>query len=190
VRRSERAEGYAVTIEWPIHIVVQGKAQPAGSKDAFVIPGTNRASVVDANPHLKPWQVTVSWEARDQYRGKPMTCAVDVEIVVVRKWRTGDYGTGRNAGVLKDHAPLQPTTAPDVLKLARGIEDALTGIVYQDDALIVNEFLQKRYGHEPRVEIRVRPTALTCVRDLLLLGADAPARPSELHEFEQLSLVA
>ena len=35
---------------------------------------------------------------------------------------------------------------PDVLKLARGVEDALTGIVWRDDAQIVNESLNKVVG--------------------------------------------
>jgi Holliday junction resolvase RusA-like endonuclease len=48
---------------------------------------------------------------------------------------------------------------PDVLKLARAVEDALTGILYRDDAQIVTEVLRKRYGDPPRVEIRLSPVA-------------------------------
>lgn len=39
---------------------------------------------------------------------------------------------------------------PDVLKLARGVEDALTGIVWRDDAQIVNESLSKVVVAPPR----------------------------------------
>jgi predicted short-subunit dehydrogenase-like oxidoreductase (DUF2520 family) len=43
-----------------------------------------------------------------------------------------------------------------VLKLARGVEDALTGIVWRDDAQIVVEHLEKRYGSPARCEVRVK----------------------------------
>lgn len=75
----------------------------------------------------------------------------------------GHYGTGRNAGVLKDSAPDFPTTKPDGLKLARSVEDALTGVVYLDDALIVEGVQRKRYGPRYQVDVvveRVRPSDL------------------------------
>lgn len=174
--------------DWPIRIVIRGKAEPAGSKTGFVIPGTKRVSIVDANKKAKPWKQGVAADACDQYKGEPLTCAVDVLMVFTMPRPKGHYGTGRNAQLLKENAPLQPTVAPDVLKLARGVEDALTGIVYRDDAQIVNEALQKRYGETPMVEILVRPTALTCVRDLLIMDM-ADVAPPEMIEYQQLALV-
>lgn len=174
--------------EWPIRIVVNGSAAPAGSKRLVRNKKTGEAYVIDANKKAKPWKTNVADRAREQYDGPLLDCALDVEMIFVIPWRKGDFGTGRNAGVLKDHAPLQPTSSPDVLKLARGVEDALTGVVYRDDARIVNESLQKRYGDTARVEIRIRPTALTCVSDLVLLGQTRPPRPTETLPFEQLSL--
>jgi Holliday junction resolvase RusA-like endonuclease len=175
--------------EWPIKIVCHGKAQSAGSKKSVPTPKGWR--IVDDNERSKPWQGIVGAAAAEQYGlGKPLTCAVDVEMIFVMKRRKGDFGTGRNAEVLKDTAPLQPTGMPDVLKLARGVEDALTGIVWKDDAQIVNESLSKVYGDRPRVEIRVRPTALTCVRDLVMMGLAKPPRPAMPQvDWEQLSLV-
>lgn len=37
---------------------------------------------------------------------------------------------------------------PDVSKLLRGIEDAMTGIVWQDDSQVVGADVTKRYAHE------------------------------------------
>lgn len=175
--------------DWPIHIVVYGKAAPQGSKKA--VPTKQGWRVVDDNEKKgKPWKANVAAAAMDQYGGPLLTVALDVEMIFVVARRKGDYGTGRNAEVLKDNAPLQPTVMPDVLKLARGVEDALTGVVWRDDALIVNESLQKRYGDRERVEIRIRPTALTCVKDLIMMGQEKPHKPSELVPWEQLTLVA
>jgi hypothetical protein len=65
-----------------------------------------------------------------------------------------DYGTGRNANVLKDWAKdAKPTAKPDLLKLGRAVEDAMSGIIYRDDSQIVEEALLKHYGDKPGVDI-------------------------------------
>jgi Holliday junction resolvase RusA-like endonuclease len=51
-----------------------------------------------------------------------------------------------------------PAKPPDVLKLARAVEDALTGALWTDDALVVSEYLLKRYappGGPERVTVTV-----------------------------------
>jgi Holliday junction resolvase RusA-like endonuclease len=57
---------------------------------------------------------------------------------------------------LKPNAPKYPTTRPDALKLARAAEDALTGIIWTDDAVTVDLTIKKRYGELPGVNITVR----------------------------------
>lgn len=52
---------------------------------------------------------------------------------------------------------IAPATRPDVLKLARCAEDSLTGIVWRDDAQIVEEHLFKYWGEPARVEIEIKP---------------------------------
>lgn len=198
-----------MTTEWPIRIVVPGKAEPAGSKTSFIpksnemimrlvaahtpeqvkeILGGLRANVVDANRGSSGWKEAVAWRAVEQYKGKPLTGPLDVEAIFVVSRLKGHYGTGRNADLLKDSAPLYPAVRPDATKFWRGVEDALTGIVWIDDGQVVNQTIQKRYGDNPRVEIRVRPTAVTTVRDLVVLGEERPERPSVIVPFEQLSL--
>ena len=52
-----------------------------------------------------------------------------------------------------------PTSKPDLSNYLKGIEDALNGVVYDDDAQIVSEYQEKRYvadGVEPSVRVRVR----------------------------------
>lgn len=49
-----------------------------------------------------------------------------------------------------------PTSKPDLLKLARGVEDALTGIVYEDDAQIVFETMRKQWSQIEGVQVRVQ----------------------------------
>ncbi|MBF0342774.1 MAG: RusA family crossover junction endodeoxyribonuclease, partial [Nitrospirae bacterium] len=51
-----------------------------------------------------------------------------------------------------------PTSKPDLSNYIKGIEDALNGIAYHDDAQIVSESPHKRYadGIEPCVRIQIR----------------------------------
>jgi Holliday junction resolvase RusA-like endonuclease len=136
----------------PLAFTVHGSPAPAGSKKA--VPIGKRWGVVDANPKAKGWKVQVAQHAgiamqgRELYRG-PLKLTLRF---YVRRPKS-HYAA---SGLVRPAAPEHPTSKPDVLKLARGVEDALTGVVYGDDAQIVTEFLAKRYGPE-RVEIVVEP---------------------------------
>lgn len=54
-----------------------------------------------------------------------------------------------------------PDKKPDLDKLIRAVGDALTGVIYTDDARIVTITASKDYGVTPRVEIAVGPAADT-----------------------------
>lgn len=148
-------------------VVINGVAQPAGSKTGYVptdadgqpyrrANGTIICNIVDANPKSKGWKAHVRnqafrvWGAR-----KLLDCPLYAEVVFYKERPKGHFGTGRNSERLKDSADAFPTGSPDALKLMRGVEDALTSVVYRDDALIVSEFISKRYGSPARVEIQI-----------------------------------
>ena len=54
---------------------------------------------------------------------------------------------------------LKPTGRPDLDNVAKAFTDALNGVVYRDDALIVRATLEKRYGPAPLVVATVRVVA-------------------------------
>lgn len=140
-----------------IRIVVIGKPQTAGSKNAFVIPGTNRASVSDDNKKSRGWKNQVAEKAVDAMAGRELLLGpLEVTMTFFRQRPQGHFGTGKNEQTVKASSPKHPTTKPDVLKQARAAEDALTSIVYRDDAQIVDEHLYKRFGVPERLEIVVR----------------------------------
>lgn len=122
-------------------------------------PNQQFPSVVDANPKSKDWKSYVKLQASQQWQGGLLQGPLQVTFLFLVSRPQGHYGTGRNAGKLKDSAPRYPAKKPDLLKLARGVEDALTGSVYGDDAQIVEEILRKRYVRRPedppRVDIEV-----------------------------------
>jgi Holliday junction resolvase RusA-like endonuclease len=141
---------------------VDGKPQPAGSKRAFVLRGganAGRAIVTDANPKSKDWKVDVKHEAQRAYSGEPWDGPIELTLRFFAERPKSHYRSGANADKLKDSAPVFPTSKPDVLKLARGVEDAITAIIWKDDAQIVTEKLTKRYGR-PGVEIEIREASI------------------------------
>lgn len=137
-----------------------GKPEPAGSKRAFVLKGgahAGRAIITDANAKAKPWQQTVKHAAMEVYRGDPLQGPLQLDITFTLLRPQSHYGSGKNADKVKDSAPKYPMSKPDALKLARAVEDALSGIVYVDDAQIVSEHLFKVYGPRQGAKIEVAP---------------------------------
>lgn len=137
-----------------VHFTAHGQAKPAGSKRAFKNPKTGALIVTDDSKGSKPWKQQVAGACLDRLpdgwellRGIPL----GLELTFYRARPKGHHG---RRGVLPS-APAWPMTRPDVLKLARGVEDALTGVLWHDDAAIVVETLQKRWGEPERVEITV-----------------------------------
>lgn len=143
-----------------IRFFVPGRAAPAGSKKAFYIKSLGRAVITDANAKAAPWRQTVKVFAFQAYQGPLLTgpLVLDVTFLVARP--KGHYGTGKNAGRIKGTAPIAPTSKPDATKLLRGTEDALTGILWGDDAQIVDQHARKRYSDHPGAIIEVRPFTL------------------------------
>lgn len=139
----------------PIRFTVFGHAEPAGSKRAFRHPHTGQPIITDANPKARGWKDCVAAAAADAYCGPLLDGALSLSLTFFRPRPKGHFRTGKMAGLLRESAPLYPSTKPDSLKLARGVEDALTGVVYRDDALVVELEVRKRYGEPARVEIMV-----------------------------------
>lgn len=146
----------------PLQFVVYGTPQPAGSKRGFPITnkttGKIRVILTDANPKAKDWKGSVMAAASVAYDGLLLLGPLNVEIRLYFHRPKGDYGTGRNAGKLKPSAPSHKITSPDLFKCARGVEDALQGIVYKNDSQIVVEKLEKFFcgiDERPRAEITV-----------------------------------
>ncbi|MGW7710915.1 RusA family crossover junction endodeoxyribonuclease [Streptomyces sp. NPDC054771] len=120
-----------------LEIVVRGLPGPQGSKRHV---GGGR--MVESSAKVTPWREAVVWaavRARKQARDfAPLTGPVRADMIFSFDRPKGHFGTGRNAGLVRPSAALRPDVPPDLSKLARSTEDALTTSgVYRDDALIV-----------------------------------------------------
>lgn len=138
----------------PVRFEVFGIPQPAGSKRAFGFrrkDGSIGATVVDDNPKGRQWKTLVSETAARIHPGPLLEGPLRVLFIFEVPRPQGHFG---KKGLLAS-APAYPTVRPDLLKLSRGVEDALSGVVYRDDSQIVEEFLIKRYGERARLCVTI-----------------------------------
>lgn len=130
-------------------------------------------TIEDNAKELDAWRDCVKLRAQAAMVGEPLDGVLVAGFVFDLKRPLGHYGTGRNERVLKHSAPAAPGVIPDVSKLARAVEDAMTGTVYTDDSRIVSHYAAKRYVHrweEPGVHVTVALTNMQTVGDMIAAG--------------------
>jgi Holliday junction resolvase RusA-like endonuclease len=136
-----------------IRFEVVGRAQQKGSARAFVVKGKHsdkvRAVVTSTNTNAKHWEADVRYAA-DQVIAKDhelWTGAVAIAVMFIMP---------RPKSLKEKWAPY--LKAPDLDKLLRCIGDALTNVVWRDDAQVVYGVQHKRYarpGEGPRALVTV-----------------------------------
>lgn len=122
-----------------IAITVYGEPAPQGSKRGFVNKKTGAVILVESSEKVKPWREAVKFAALQARAGAPpLDGSLLVRMVFSVRRNRSHYRTGKNAGILRDDAPTHPNTKPDLSKLLRSTEDALTDAgIWTDDARVV-----------------------------------------------------
>jgi Holliday junction resolvase RusA-like endonuclease len=123
-----------------IRLEVLGTPAPQGSKRAFV-GKSGRAQVIEQNhDRIKSWRgAVVDAVVSAAPPGLPMSGPLQVVMVFGLRRPKSHYRTGKNAHLLRPDAPAYPQGTPDLSKLARATEDALTDAgVWDDDARVVH----------------------------------------------------
>ena len=133
-----------------IHIEISGIPKPGGSKRGFYRGG--KVIITDACKGSKDWKSVVSYSARQQYRGNPLTGSI--RVYVTFRMPRPKYHFKKN-GELSSKAEYYHTKKPDATKLMRSTEDALTGILWADDSQIYHQEITKMYDAKPGVTIEV-----------------------------------
>jgi Holliday junction resolvase RusA-like endonuclease len=180
--------GSGAAVPTALTIVVYGNPGPQGSKDFKGFNGAGRAIMVESSAKVKPWREDV----RAAALAVTVDCRHDTLTALSQHWQCDECGTvisgeGRTVSqptpydcpllvrmVFTLRKPVSapkrrrtwPDRYPDVSKLARSTEDALTGIVWKDDARVVEyERLAKVFpGEDP--EALDRPGALVRIRPI------------------------
>lgn len=130
-----------------VSITVRGLPAPQGSKKHL-----GNGVMVESSAKVKPWRQDVKFAALEAVG--PDWVLLDGPLVASMTFTfarpRSHYRTGRNAHLLRDGAPLRPHFPPDLSKILRSTEDALTGVVWADDARVVGyERLAKHYPGDP-----------------------------------------
>jgi Holliday junction resolvase RusA-like endonuclease len=129
---------------------VTGTAAPQGSKRHV---GGGR--MIESSKALGPWRERVHAKAVETMVGPPITLPVRLSVRFTFMRPRSHYRSGRFQHLVKPNAPPVMMSQPDLSKLIRAIEDALTGVVYRDDAQIVQLYAEKVYGDIPACDIAV-----------------------------------
>lgn len=133
-----------------MRLTVYGVALPQGSKSARVVNG--RAIMTDGfgdKPRqLKSWREAIADAARVWIATNGAPAPLDVPVTLHATFYLPKPKSAPRKAV---HAAKKP----DLSKLTRAIEDALTKLAYTDDSRIVELTVRKRYAIDtaPRVEI-------------------------------------
>jgi Holliday junction resolvase RusA-like endonuclease len=111
----------------------------------------------DNNPALRSWRDAVASEALRAMRSAdyhaPLTGALSLELWFYLPKPKSRPHTLRTERQLAEWA--WPTRRQDADKLARAALDAMTGIVFLDDAQIVNLEIWKVYDDAPGLNVKV-----------------------------------
>lgn len=129
-----------------------------------------RGIMVESSKALKPWREAVKHAALDVRQhlfdidhphgtDDGFWWALDgpliADMIFTFRRPKSHYRTGRNAHLLRDAAPTRPCSPPDLSKLARSTEDALTDAgIWVDDARLV------QYGRLAKVWVSEDTDAL------------------------------
>lgn len=122
-----------------ISFEVHGTPKPKGSARAFIAMkagGKPRAIVTTDNKGLKSWETAVRFAAQAVAGDTLLMGPVTLTVV---------FYLQRPKSVSEKKRPHM-TTAPDLSKLVRGIEDALNEVLWKDDAQVVEIVASKVYA--------------------------------------------
>jgi len=131
-----------------ISFTVPGESIPQGSTKAFTNRKTGRPIVTSDNPRTKSWRVEVAGAAREALSMMDLAMLTGPVELYVCFWRSRPKGHFGRRGLLPS-ALKYPTTKPDIDKLARAVLDALTDVVYRDDAQVVALAARMVYIDDP-----------------------------------------
>jgi Holliday junction resolvase RusA-like endonuclease len=160
-----------------IALTVYGLPAPQGSKRHV-----GNGVMIESSKKVKPWRQDVKQAALDAVQGLADWTPLDGPLVASMTFTfargKGHYRTGRNAHLLRDSAPIRPAVTPDLSKILRSTEDALTGVVWKDDARVVEYLaLGKWYASTDAPDVLAMPGCVIRVWPLeALAGCQWPDR--------------
>lgn len=118
-------------LHFDLPIKIAPKGRPRLGKNGFYTPRKTRLSEYDIKQFI-----------RQKFEHAPITGAVSVSLTFVR---------AKSKNIKRKY----PSTRPDIDNLCKTALDAMNGIVYLDDALIVELHTKKIYGQQDALIIDI-----------------------------------
>jgi crossover junction endodeoxyribonuclease RusA len=126
---------------------VPGVPRPQGSKSVAVDERTGRARLYEQSKYLSGWRRDVGAIAIMNRTG---LAKAGTSVAVIARFA---FPAKKQLSLMSTPAHVKP---PDVDKLLRAVFDALTGIVWDDDAQVTKVEATKCFAGEPGVWLEVR----------------------------------
>lgn len=139
-----------------IEFICYCKPEPQGSAKGFpIMRGNGKMGVVITtdNKKLKPFRQAITQVALLALRDAKVTAPVAEKHVPVKLEINCHFAKPPSTPKKR----WFPVVKPDADKLARAILDALTGVLFADDAQVVELVIGKYYGTPERVAVRMSP---------------------------------
>lgn len=106
-------------------------------------------------PESKKYKELVKLHAAKHKPKELLNEALIVEIDIFKKPPQSISKVKKNRLELENES-LRPLTKPDLDNYAKGIKDALTGVIWTDDSKVVELMVRKFYSLNPRAEVRIK----------------------------------
>nr|WP_278772487.1 RusA family crossover junction endodeoxyribonuclease [Limosilactobacillus mucosae] len=90
--------------------------------------------------------------AKASYHGKPLDGEIYLKVVFYRKIQKSISKKEHDRRASGAHRPIVKADLSNYLK---SFEDALNGVLWKDDAMIVHEEIDKYYSDKPRIEVEI-----------------------------------
>lgn len=123
--------------ELALRFEVIGTPQQRGSKKPCRRGNSGTIILVDSNKKSIAWMDSVRTAAHEAWGRQLLNEPLALGCEFYFRRPKVHYRTGRNAHLMRADAPVHHAKSPDIAKLMRCLEDALTGVVWTDDKLVV-----------------------------------------------------
>ena len=90
--------------------------------------------------------------AAEMYHDAPLEGEIYLKVAFYRKTQKSLSKKEHDRRVSGTHRPI---VKPDASNYLKAFEDALNGIIWADDAMIVHEEIDKYYSDDPRIEVEI-----------------------------------
>jgi Holliday junction resolvase RusA-like endonuclease len=135
----------------PIEFVVPGEAR--GWARARLGRSANGKPIHFMDRQTRSFESLVKMIGAQAMAGRPPLEGGVVMELTVRRAPPASTSRAKLAQMVADL--LRPSTKPDASNVAKGVEDALNGVCYRDDAQIVRLVVDKVFSLTPGVDVRI-----------------------------------